>query len=122
MAQSGYHGPERRRYPRIPFWYIVKCRIYDSAEGFSAARSKNLSLGGILLETSSYYPVSTMLEIELDVPLDTQQHVCAKVLGKVVRSTVLEPDKAYDTAIQFTSIPAQYEEQILRLIEVFSKS
>lgn len=74
------------------------------------------------METNSYYPVSSMLEIELDVPLDTQHHVYAKVRGQVVRASVIEPDKAYDTAIQFISIPTQYQEQIKRLIEVFSKT
>lgn len=122
MPQSPYQGPERRKYPRIPFWYIVRYRVHAPTKKFSTARSKNLSLGGILLETSRYYPESTILEIELDVPLDTQHHVYTKVLGQVVRSTVIEPDRAYDTAIQFTSIPTQYQGQIQRLIEVFAKS
>lgn len=122
MQESSYQGPERRRYPRIPFWYIVRYRRYRPPAKYSTARSKNLSLGGILLETNRFYPVSTMLEIELDVPMDIEHHVYAKILGKVVRSSVVEADKAYDTAIQFTSLPIQYQKEIQRLVEVFAKS
>lgn len=123
MPESSYQGLERRRFPRIPFWYIVRYKVYTPEKppltNVFTSRSKNLSLGGILLETNHYYPVSTMLEIELDVPLDIEHHVYAKVIGSVVRSTVVEQDKAYDTAVQFVSIPDEYRSNILRLINAF---
>lgn len=124
MPVSPYQGPERRRFPRIPFWYIVRYKVYTPEKKplpkLHASRSKNLSLGGILLETNHYYPVSTMLEVELDVPIDTQHHVYAKVIGSVVRYTCLEKDKAYDTAIEFISIPKEYRFSVLRLLNAFT--
>lgn len=123
MPELSYKGPERRRFPRIPFWYIVRYRVYMPEKKLLpkvfSSKSKNLSLGGLLLETNHYYPVSTMLEIELDVPLDTEHHVYAKVIGSVVRSIIVEQDKAYDTAVQFVSIPNEYRSNILRLINAF---
>lgn len=119
-----YHGPERRRFVRIPFWYIVRYRIYSPNKKLQpellTSRSKNLSLGGILLETNHFYPVSTMLELEFDVPIDTQHHVYAKVIGNVVRCNVIEQDKAFDTAVEFVSIPSEYRSSILRLINAFA--
>lgn len=72
------------------------------------------------METNHNYPVSTMIEVELDVPINAQKHVYAKVLGSVVRCNVLEQDKAYDTAIQFISIPNEYRSNVLQLINAFS--
>lgn len=124
MAEPSYQGPERRRFTRIPFWYIVRYKLYTSERKplpkLHTSRSKNIGLGGILLETKDHYTVSTVLEVELDVPIDTNRHVYAKVVGNVVRSTCLEQDKAYDTAIEFISIPKQYQTSILRLINAFS--
>lgn len=121
---SPYQGPERRRFPRIPFWYIVKYRVYTPTKKLLpellTSRSKNLSLGGILLETNHFYPVSTMLELEFDVPIDTQHHIYAKVIGNVVRSNVIEQDKAFDTAVEFISIPSEYRSSVLRLINAFA--
>lgn len=124
MPESSYQGPERRRFPRIPFWYIVKYKVYTSERKLlpqlHTSRSKNLSLGGILLETNKYYPMSTILEVELDVPIDTQHHAYAKVIGNVVRTICLEKDKAYDTAIEFVSIPREYQSSVLRLLNAFA--
>lgn len=124
MPESAYQGPERRRFPRIPFWYIVRYKVYTPAKELLpklfTSRSKNLSLGGILLETNHYYPVSTMLELEFDVPIDTQHHVYAKVIGNVVRCNVIEQDKAFDTAVEFISIPSEYRTSIMRLINAFA--
>lgn len=123
MSDPSYRGPERRRYPRIPFWYIVKYSLCaDSSEVLEnqySSNSKNLSQGGILLETGNEYPASTILEIELDVPVDNEKHVYAKVIGKVIRATCIEKGKAYDTAIEFVSVPEEYRPNILRLLDVF---
>lgn len=124
MPETKFQGLERRRFPRIPFWYIVKYRVCTQerkpAPKLFTSQSKNISLGGILLETNHCYPSSTIIEVELDVPIDTKKHVYAKVIGNVVRSTVLEQDKAYDTAIEFLSIPKEYRLNVLQLINAFS--
>lgn len=124
MPEMPYQGPERRRFPRIPFWYIVKYKVYTPAKKLLpklfTSQSKNISLGGILLETNHHYPASTILEVELDVPINTKKHVYAKVLGSVIRCNVLEKDKAYDTAIEFLSIPKEYRSNVLQLINAFS--
>lgn len=124
MPESSYKGPERRRFPRIPFWYIVKYKVYTQERKplprLFASKSKNISFGGILLETNHYYPACTILEIELDIPIDTQSHVYAKVLGSVVRCSILEKGMAYDTAVEFISIPNEYRTKVLQLINAFS--
>ena len=122
-SEMSYPGPERRRYPRIPFWYIVKYQVYQSSSKkgniLFNSQSKNISSGGILLETKRQYGTATLLEIELDVPVRRERHVYAKVIGRVIRSTCLEENKAYDTAIKFTSVPETYRKNILHLIDAF---
>lgn len=123
MPELSYQGIERRRFPRIPFWYIVRYKVYmpakDQHSGSFTSRSKNISLGGILLETNHYYAAGTVLEVEIDVPLDMENHVYAKVLGRVIRSANLGDDKSFDSAIEFISLPQEYRTNILRLINAF---
>lgn len=123
MSNLPYEDIDRRRFPRIPFWYIIRYKEYVPGKAHTPelliSRSKNISLGGILLETNHHYPLDTMLEIEIDVPLDTEHHVYAKIIGRVLRCVTIEKDKAYDTAIEFVSLPKEYKTNILRLINAF---
>jgi len=129
MPEYNYKGPERRNFPRIPFWYIVQYKVSLSArdnknsknEIFSS-RSKNLSLGGILLETKRFYPASTMLEVEIDVPIDAEHHIYAKVHGVVVRCSAVGDEKIFDTAIQFVAAQKEYQSSIRKLIDAFANA
>ena len=123
MIDKNYQGPERRRFPRIPFWYIVRYKIANpnvkSHSQLLTSKSKNISLGGILLETNHYYDITTTIEVELDVPIDTKNHVYAKVIGSVVRCNSLGDGKSYDTAVQFISIADEYKKNVMQLINAF---
>lgn len=128
MSEYTYGGPERRKFPRIPFWYIVRYKVCSIPKGnvhskkeLLKSRSKDISLGGILLETKRCYTASTILEIEIDVPLNSEQHVYAKIKGAVVRSALIG-DKLFDTAVEFISVPKEYQENIKQLINAFANT
>ncbi len=56
---------EKRKEPRIP----VRIRIqYETADKFFEDYIRNLSLGGIFVETSKPLPVHTKLKIQLSLP------------------------------------------------------
>ncbi len=56
---------EKRKEPRVP----VRIRIqYETADRFFEDYIRNLSLGGIFIETSKPLPVHTKLKIQLCLP------------------------------------------------------
>jgi hypothetical protein len=129
MPEHHYNGPERRLFSRIPFWYIVQYKVClpakdnkHSKNEIISSRSKNISLGGILLETKRFYPASTMLEVEIDVPIDAENHIYAKVQGVVVRCSAVGDEKIFDTAIEFVSAPKECQSNIRKLINAFANA
>jgi hypothetical protein len=127
MQKYSYNGPERRRFSRIPFGYIIKCRMSLPAKDNTSkdsesvsSKSKNISLGGILIETKRFYTPSTIVEIEIDVPLDVGQNINVAIKGLVVRCIQIGEDKIFDTAIKFISAPKEYQPRIKQLIKAFA--
>jgi len=56
---------EKRKEPRVP----VRIRIqYETADRFFEDYIRNLSLGGIFIETEKPLPVDTKLKIQLSLP------------------------------------------------------
>lgn len=57
--------PEKRGAPRVP----VRIRIeYETADRFFQDYIRNLSLGGIFIETSNPLPVKTRLNVQFSLP------------------------------------------------------
>ncbi|HRZ87831.1 MAG TPA: PilZ domain-containing protein [bacterium] len=119
-------GAERRNFVRIPFWFVARYRSVPSeraqqhkaahAAAYRDAYGKNLSVGGILIETEEHFPLSTLLEIELDIPSLSEPIV---LRGRVVRSDEIEPDKLYDNGVAFESIDDRYRKTLSNFIDLF---
>jgi uncharacterized protein (TIGR02266 family) len=62
MAKS---GGERRRERRVPVQIQIQ---YESADGFFQDYIRNLSLGGIFIETEKPLPENTRLKVEFCLP------------------------------------------------------
>lgn len=122
---------ERRRFVRIPFWFVARYKALKEKKGsgaadaqmngiqrkeFKDAYGKNISTGGILIETEEYFPVSTVLEIELDIPSLPESII---VRARVVRSDEIEKDKLYDNGVQFEEVDDRYKKTIHDFIELF---
>ncbi len=56
---------ERRRSPRIPIRIQIE---YETPEGFFQDYMRNLSLGGIFIETQRPLPVHTRLKVQFRLP------------------------------------------------------
>lgn len=82
---------ERRKYFRIKL--IIKVKTIRE-ERFHYFYSRDLSVGGIFLETDTPYPIGTRLELE--VPL-TEVADKIKVIGDVARVVPLEDRQTGDT-------------------------
>ena len=58
-------GRERRRTRRVPVQIQIQ---YKTADGFFQDYVRNLSLGGIFIETSNPLPMNTKLKVEFCLP------------------------------------------------------
>jgi uncharacterized protein (TIGR02266 family) len=58
-------GRERRRTRRVPVEIQIQ---YETADGFFQDYMRNLSLGGIFIETSKPLPMNTKLKVRFSLP------------------------------------------------------
>ncbi|MDP8262611.1 MAG: PilZ domain-containing protein [Candidatus Ancaeobacter aquaticus] len=115
---------EKRKFARIPFGFVAKCRPARSGNKKQAIDEgavknvfgKDISSGGILIESDRCYPVSTLLKLELTIP--SFEHP-VNVTGRVVR--IYEIDEThYEHGIVFENIEEKYKKTIDQFLALFS--
>lgn len=121
MAQIKFPGVERRRFVRIPFWFVTKYRIYPhdvgSFEEFHQGLGKNISAGGICFETKDNFDKGVMLELELDMP--AIEHA-VRVIGQVVWTKIQEDRKNFVYGLAFTKVNSDDVEAVKKIIDTFA--
>ena len=89
----------RRIFPRVVSVNLVQAKQIDTPDGdMSMGRTRNLSLGGILLEVHSYYPLSAVLELQIQL----KERIIMPV-GRVVRLQELSGNMV-EMGIKFTEV------------------
>jgi hypothetical protein len=87
---------EQRQHPRIQvntkIKFAVVIPVYDSGT------SKDISQGGLCLETNKNLPQGSILRLEFDLPGDSPQHI--EALGKVVWQRT-NTEGSFSTGIKF---------------------
>ncbi|MHC4599079.1 MAG: PilZ domain-containing protein [Planctomycetota bacterium] len=92
-------GDERREFPRIVSVNLVSCKQIDEEDpDESMGRTRNLSMGGMLLEVHKYYPLSSVIELQIALG----EKIVTPV-GRVVRLQELEGNKV-EMGIKFTEL------------------
>jgi len=90
---------EKREYPRIVSVNLVSCKKIDDEDADeSMGRTRNLSLGGMLLEVHKYYPLSAVIELQIALGEKIVHPV-----GRVVRLQELEGNLV-EMGIKFTEL------------------
>jgi len=95
---------ERRKYPRIK---LITKVAHISEDKFHYYYSRDLSVGGIFLETENPYPEGSVLELEFPLPEVADK---VRVKGKVVRVVEVEErhkGKIPGMGIQFIEMDAE---------------
>ncbi len=120
-----YIGPERRKFIRVPYTFIVKyapsTRSRSSSEEPRYCLNSNISACGILLETHEKFDVSTLMDLEMVIPND-KQVVPVKLVGRVVRSEELIENELYETAIGFEEIDKDDQASLYQFLQTFLRS
>ncbi|MHC4777877.1 MAG: PilZ domain-containing protein [Planctomycetota bacterium] len=90
---------ERREFPRIVSVNLVSCKqIDDDDPDESMGRTRNLSMGGMLLEVHKYYPLSSVIELQIALG-----ESIIRPVGRVVRLQELEGNMV-EMGIKFTEL------------------
>lgn len=75
MPESEFNGKDRRKYVRLSEEDLIVCEPFSS-EAFEQQRNvekfyaftKNLSEGGILFDSDTFFEMGTLLKLEIDIP------------------------------------------------------
>ena len=115
---SSYSGSERRRYTRIDKNFVVSYRIYGEPNDIDVSQTKNFSEGGMLLTTNRAFDSSTILAIEIRLPLISQP---IRLLGKILDSKEIARNLIYETRLVFTYMDKQSRNFVKNTVNYFSK-
>ncbi|HET7842387.1 MAG TPA: PilZ domain-containing protein [Terriglobia bacterium] len=97
---------EHRKYPRVPVRFPVECRVGDKT---LRARAAILGGGGLLLEITGPPPPGTVITLRFRP---------AKHLPYInVQATILYHLPGQGVALEFTDLPSEDRDLILRLVE-----
>lgn len=112
---------EKRKYPR----YDARIKIkFKSEEEFAICYTKNISRGGIFVESLELPDPNATIELVLDLtePMHSPTPLELKVTGKVVRLMTINSDSqsVHHVAIQFVDIPPNVQLQLDRYYDQLS--
>lgn len=113
-----FQGKEKRKDPRLDARIKVKFR---TGSEFATCYSKNISRGGIFIETEELPDPNATVELVLDLtdPLKSEEPTELAIHGRVVRlMTVTENSRSiHQVAIQFIDLPPKVQIQLDKYYE-----
>jgi c-di-GMP-binding flagellar brake protein YcgR len=121
MPQSKYVGTERRRFVRIPFWFVTKYRVYphdvNNTEEFRQGIGKNISAGGVCFEANDRFNTGSCLELEIDMPALAHS---VTLIGKVAWINSNNETNRNVYGLEFLKIDTRDLNSVKAIIETFA--
>lgn len=111
-----YSGPERRIHPRARLGIGARYKPYGAGGGlqvFREGRVRDVSEGGLLLETLEKLAVNDKLEFKLKLPLLSHFML---LRGNIVWMKEIEPDIWYNYGISISDIDPNDRKQIAKYV------
>ncbi len=125
MAGKDYIGPERRKFIRVPYTFVVKygpsALPYAKTQESHYCLNSNISACGLVLETHEKFDLSSLIDLELVIPAD-KEVVPIKVTGRVVRTEELIENELYETGVAFEKIEKKDQAALFDFLMTISKS
>lgn len=123
-------GRERRRFERIERRDVIKVKefTYPERGRYQEARIKDLSSGGLQIETRQFFAEKTLLKIEMNFTgwqrftssfLKYFGEAATRplvVLAEVIRCQAVVAGDRYDVAVEFTGIDESHRLALQRFI------
>jgi len=121
MKIDDYTRSERRKFVRIPFWFVTKYRLYPhkipSGGDFRQGIGKNISTGGICFEAKDEFAKGSLLEIEIDMP--ALEHA-VPLIGEIAWSRKQKGNDLYVIGMSFKKIDPEDFEAVKKIIDTFA--
>ena len=125
IAGKEYIGPERRKFVRVPYTFLVKYSPGSSPYAKSAdpryCLNSNISACGLLLETHEKFELSSLINLELVIPAD-KAVIPIKVIGRVVRTEELIENELFETGVGFEEIDKKDQAALYHFLMTIQKS
>lgn len=116
QTPTSYNGPERRIHPRASLGIGIRYKHFKTNTGvevFREGRARDVSEGGLHLETQEKLAVNDKLEFKLKLPrLSHFMLLC----GTVVWAKEVEKDKWYNYGITISGIDPNDRKQIAKYV------
>lgn len=112
----GYSGPERRIHPRAKVGIGVRYKPYGKEGGiqvFREGRVRDISEGGLFLETAEKLEVNDKLEFKLKLPVISHFML---LRGSIVWAKEIEPNTWYNYGISILEIDPNDRKQIAKYV------
>lgn len=112
----GYNGPERRIYPRALLGVEIRyklCTKEGCIQVFREGRARDISEGGIFLETSEKLSVNDALELKLKLP--NMSHFML-LRGNIVWAKDLDQGLWYNYGVSISEIDPNDRKQIAKYV------
>ncbi len=124
-AGKEYIGPERRKFMRVPYAFIVKHEIVRSShakgEEGKYCLNNNISACGILIETHERFDLSSLIHLELVIPGE-KEVLPIKLEGRVIRTEELIENELYETGVAFEKIEKNDQAALYLFLKNFHKT
>lgn len=122
---------EKRKYYRMPMEHLLEFREYSFSGDQKTIESKlkDVSGGGVLLESDKALPVGSLIEMKLKIPRWnryktefvkpdwTSETEPLVTLGHVVRVEEIEEGKEYEIGVVFECIDDDHRNALMKYIE-----
>ena len=115
---KAYIGPERRKYSRLDerievLYHAVEGASLDHLSGVRDSVTRNISGEGVSFETEIYVPPETIIEVQIDKPIDggLKATLPIRATAKVVWVKQVETGK-YRLGLQFVNISERHREAL----------
>ena len=110
---------EKRKYPRLDVYNLVKYRPLSKAEAQLVLNStKNISAGGVCVETNEYLAVSTVLQLYINIPQSSQP---IPALAKVAWIKKTGKPNKFEVGLQFIEIEETLRQSLAKRIDYAHK-
>jgi Tfp pilus assembly protein PilZ len=112
LPAIGSKKDDKRQYARVKASFIVSYRLEGKDESFEASQIKDLSEGGMSLNTNIKFDSGAQLVLNLRIPLAPEP---VKIIGQVVESREVGRN-IYYIRIKFISIDEKYRAAVINTI------
>ena len=123
MQATKPYTEERRKSLRIPFWSIIRYRLYNGGfrrdDDVTYGNSLNLSVGGLCFETFEPIAIGKGVVITLALPMYPLRKL--EIEGEVLRCEKINLTELFTVALDFKNVSENDRFAFAEFIEHFLK-